>query len=257
MTHLTNHVSDANSEEQTLSGIGASSGRAKSAAPENHNVYLQAAPQNREGRFTKLLKPLGFVCLLLIGLVVAKGILTHEDVNRKNDSSITASSAEPATESESTSRRFHVGDQVKAGGWTYQVRYVSWTPYVRDGESNLEMADAAFMVIDLVVDNNNPTPSFLPSNELIDSQDREYEPSSRALFVPGAFEVLKPLKPNVSSEGKLVFDVPPDRKYTLWLSGGTTSGTGVLIDLPVHQMPPSAQAPSTNLGPQEQPAASH
>ena len=96
------------------------------------------------------------------------------------------------------------------------------------GYSSIETPDAAFLVVDLFIRNNDRTASTMPPLKLVDMEGREYDESST--FVPGSFSVFKKLNPGVSSHGYVVFDVPRG-SYKLRLSGGFESGDTALIDL--------------------------
>jgi hypothetical protein len=85
--------------------------------------------------------------------------------------------------------------------------------------------------VDLAIRNNDKSASTLPPMKLLDVAGREYDESSKGIFVERSFGMLKSLNPGVSSRGYVVFDVPPG-KYVLKLSGGYTSGENALVELP-------------------------
>ena len=70
-----------------------------------------------------------------------------------------------------------------------------------------------------------------PPVKLVDSDDREYDESSKGIIMQNSIGILKSLNPGVSSRGYVVFDVPAG-KYALKVSGGFTSGASELIYLP-------------------------
>jgi len=65
----------------------------------------------------------------------------------------------------------------------------------------------------------------------VDAAGREYDESSKGIFLDDSFGMLKNLNPGVTSRGNVVFDVPRG-KYELKVAGGFTSGKSELIDLP-------------------------
>ena len=94
-----------------------------------------------------------------------------------------------------------------------------------------QFPDAIFLVINLAARNNDKTASVVPPLKLVDDEGREYDESSKAVFMEGSFGLLKSLNPGVTGSGYVVFDVPRG-KYALKLSGGYTSGKYELVDLP-------------------------
>jgi len=85
-------------------------------------------------------------------------------------------------------------------------------------------------IVDLAIRNNDKTANVLAPVKLVDSEGREYEESSKGIFLYNSFDMLKNMNPGVSSRGYIVFDVPRGR-YALKVSGGFTSGKSELIDL--------------------------
>jgi hypothetical protein len=150
-----------------------------------------------------------------------------------------------------TAEVHQIGDPVHVGYWSYRVNRFFWSPVVGEGISNMEVADARFIIVDLTIRNEDRTPSTLPRIVLIDTQGREFQTSSKAFLMPGAFDILKDLNPSVESRGLLVFDVPPGQ-YTIKLSGGIESSESALVDLKQDDAPakPSA-APTEDVQPPE------
>lgn len=127
---------------------------------------------------------------------------------------------------------FQVGDEFRVGYWTYAIKRATWSPVVGDNPYSMEHADAMFVMIYLTVTNNDRTPSTLPPMKLIDSEDREYETSSKDLFIRGSFGTLQKMNPDVPTRGSIMFDVPPDRQYALRLSGGFESKEFAAVEIP-------------------------
>jgi hypothetical protein len=121
--------------------------------------------------------------------------------------------------------RYGIGQNVSVGYWTYRCLGVRWQRSIGS-----EYADARFLVVDLVIGNNDKTASSLPPMKLLDEHDREYDESSKSIFLERSFGTLKSLNPGVYSRGYVVFDVPPG-KYVLKVSGGYTSGQSATIEL--------------------------
>lgn len=131
----------------------------------------------------------------------------------------------------STSSFTHkIGDNIVVGHWAYRCDGASWQRSI-GSEYSKQYADAEFLVVDLTIRNNDRTASVLPPLRLIDADGREYEESSKGIFIDHSFGLLKSLNPMVSSSGYAVFDVPRGR-YSLKVSGGFTSDESQLIYLP-------------------------
>ena len=131
----------------------------------------------------------------------------------------------------STSNFTHkIGDTVIVGKWAYRCHGTSWERSIGT-EYPKQYPDAEFLVVDLTIRNNDRTASILPPLRLIDAEGREYEESSKGIFIDHSFGLLKSVNPTVSSSGYALFDVPQG-KYRLKVSGGFTSDEWQLIDLP-------------------------
>ena len=122
-----------------------------------------------------------------------------------------------------------IGDSVTVGYWSYRVYGSQWKSSIGSEYTN-ESPDAAFLVIDIAIRNNDKSSSTLPSMKLVDPEGREYDESSKAWVQDGSFGLLKSLNPNVVSRGLAIFDLPRGI-YKLKVSGGYTSGENALIDL--------------------------
>jgi hypothetical protein len=113
------------------------------------------------------------------------------------------------------------------------------------------LADARFIIVNLTIRNEDRTASTLPRIVLIDTQGREFQRSSKGIFMEGSFGSLKDVNPGVESRGYLVFDVPPGQ-YTIKLSSGFESSDSVLVALEQNDAPDKpASAPTGDVGPTE------
>ncbi|SRR5579872_4306164 len=125
---------------------------------------------------------------------------------------------------------YTIGQTLNVGYWSYRCNGAHWQDAIYSGYEPVESPDASFLVVDLTISNKDRTASTLPPVELVDEQGREYDESSKSIFVRGAFDTLKKLNPGVSSRGLILFDVPHGH-YVLRLSGGFESGKNALVDL--------------------------
>lgn len=160
-----------------------------------------------------------FGLLLLMGMCSA--IL-------KDSSTNTANTRPASYTSPSSATRHKIGEDVYVGYWGYRCDDVRWQASI--GDYSKEYADARFLIVDLSIRNNDKTASVLPPLKLVDAEGREYDESSKGIFLEHSFGALKSLNPGVTSSGSIVFDVPRG-SYALKVSGGYTSGEFALIDL--------------------------
>lgn len=116
------------------------------------------------------------------------------------------------------------------GYWNFAVWSTKWQDSI--GTDHKQWPDAKFLVVELYAENKDKTASVIPPIKLVDTQGREYDQSTKEVYVKDYFPPLKSLNPDVGTFGYLVFDVPADRKYALRLSGGMNSGAEALVDLP-------------------------
>jgi hypothetical protein len=129
-----------------------------------------------------------------------------------------------------------IGDSVSAGYWTYRCNGTQWMSLLVSDFGSMEQPDAAYLVVDITIRNDDRSASTRPPMKLIDSQGREFSESSKEYVLPQSIGTLKELNPSVSSRGYVLFDVPPQGKYVLKVSGGFESDDFKLIDLPKAQL---------------------
>jgi len=124
--------------------------------------------------------------------------------------------------------KYSVGQEFSVGYWSYRLNGAIWMPAIGSAGAP-ELPDAAFLVLDITVRNDDRSASTLPPFKLLDANGREYEESSKAIFLDNAFGILTSLNPDVSKRGFAVFDVPANRQYVLSVSGGIESGKSALV----------------------------
>jgi hypothetical protein len=138
----------------------------------------------------------------------------------------------PNSSTQPAELRHRPGQDVFVGYWAYRCVSARWQNSI-GSEYAAQHPDARFLVVDLAIRNNDRTASTLPPVKLVDREGREYDESSKGIFMDGSFGMLKSLNPGVSSRGYVVFDVPPlSEGYVLKVSGGFGSGGSAMIDLP-------------------------
>lgn len=201
-------------------------------------------PPNRLGRAIAKAVLLFLPLLIIVGIVTAILIFNGDEAqvpqNTTNAPSPKPSVSVKATPVEAvqppepipapTPKAYILGQSVSIGYWSYRCDRAVWTGMLGNSFT-AERANAAFLVLDLTVQNNDNSASTLPPLHLVDTEDRIYDESSAGMLNDGFFGPLEKLNPSVSKHGYVVFDVPRDREYKLQVSGGFESGKSELITL--------------------------
>ena len=182
------------------------------------------APKNK-ARWAYFLVAVGFLLLMWM----CNAASTQPTTPSTSASPESTQSPLPPNSTQSTVRH-KVNENVLVGYWAYRCMSAHWQNSIGSGYTT-EYPDASFLIVDLAIRNNDKTASTLPPVKLVDSDDREYDESSKGIIMQNSIGILKSLNPGVSSRGYVVFDVPAG-KYALKVSGGFTSGASELIDLP-------------------------
>lgn len=184
---------------RTFSSVTTGRGLSPSSAPE------------RGGRWIGWLT-LGLLCLIGIGL------WTHF-------------SGQTSGEVAGNYLTYRIGQPFSTGYWSYICNGASRTPFLGDSIS-LQRANGVFVVVDLTVRNNDTSSSTLPRFQLVDGQGRRYDQSTAVMLSDRFFGVLESLNPGVTERRNIAFDVPPDRDYSLLVSGGIESDERAIVLLP-------------------------
>jgi hypothetical protein len=195
----------------------------------------------------------GVGLLTAIGVLVLLGYLANllnKSPESGGGSSPTPTTLTPAGDVAPAPPKYAIGQQFSVGYWTYRCNGANWQPFIGSGFGSVERPDAAFLVLDLTVRNDDRTSSTLPPLKLVDPQGREFDESSKGIFLEGSFGALKQLNPGVSSRGLVVFDVPHG-EYMLKVSGGFESGKDALVDLSGGGSQEPGQEPEQTSPPRE------
>jgi len=107
-----------------------------------------------------------------------------------------------------------VGQAVTNAGTTYKVTKVRATKQIGDPELLGARADGRFVIVDLQLTNKkDETKTFMESNvKLKASNGKEYETSDKAIMAFGDESLmLKDIQPDLTTRGKLAFEVPPSK----------------------------------------------
>jgi hypothetical protein len=143
-----------------------------------------------------------------------------------------------------------MGQEFSVGYWTYRCNGANWKSFIASEFGSVERPDAEFLIVDLWARNDDRTSSTLPPVKLTDPQGREFDESSKRIYLQDAFETLKQLNPGVSSRGLVLFDVPPG-EYMLMVSGGYESGEHEFVDLSSVRKEERDQGPQRSSAPGE------
>jgi Domain of unknown function (DUF4352) len=122
-----------------------------------------------------------------------------------------------------------IGDSINVGYWSYRVSGTQWKSSLGSEYMN-ETPDAAFLILEMSIRNDDKTSSTLPPLKLVDDEGREFDESAKSWVQENSFGILKSLNPGVVSRGYAVFDVPRGH-YKLKVSGGYTSSNYEFIEL--------------------------
>ncbi len=130
-----------------------------------------------------------------------------------------------------------VGQAVTNAGTTYKVTNVKTAKQIGDPNLLGARADGTFVIVDLQLTNNkDETKTFMDANAKIKTSDgKEYETSDKALMAFGDDSLmLKDIQPDLTTTGKLAFELPPSKVTgstlvieDLWGSGEIKVGLGL------------------------------
>ena len=107
-----------------------------------------------------------------------------------------------------------VGQAVTNAGTTYKVTNARTTKHIGDPDFLGERADGTFVIVDLELTNNkDETKTFMESNAKLKASDgKEYETSDKAILAFGDESLmLKDIQPDLTTRGKLAFEMPPSK----------------------------------------------
>ena len=116
-----------------------------------------------------------------------------------------------------------VGDAIENAGTTYKVTKVDTTKTIGDPDLGGARADGMFVVVSLELTNNkDETKTFTDSSAKIETSDgKKYETSDKAvLSFADESLLLKDIQPDLTTKGKLAFELPE----------GKVSGSTLVIE---------------------------
>jgi hypothetical protein len=198
---MTIHPSELPSEQHPSQGPANPKAQAKAA-----KAYAKAMrPWYKKKR---LLIPAGLVLLVIV--VSAGSSSNSGSGNGGSSTSSTSSSASSGADGKSGK----VGQALTNAGTTYTVTSVRTTGTIGDPDFLGERADGVFVIADLELTNNkDETKTFLESSAKLKTSDgKEYETSDKAVMSFGDKSLLlKDIQPDLTTRGKLAFEIPPSK----------------------------------------------
>lgn len=123
------------------------------------------------------------------------------------------------------------GDVVNIGYTSYNVFKLKWTDRLSNNPYLNQKPDAMFLLVGLIVTNNDKKARSIAPFKLIDENGAEYETSDKAWAISSVIGPLTSLNPGVKKKGVIVFDIPMEHKYKLKVSGGYWSTENAFIQL--------------------------
>jgi len=129
-----------------------------------------------------------------------------------------------------TSNADKAPETIHVGYTSYKVLRSWWSGKVDTyNNPNLNLADAMYLFIEIIVRNDDTKSRSIPPFSLVDESGTSYSRSGEN--VEGSFGMFDSLNPDVSKKGVILFDVPVSHGYKLKVSGGFWSGKSTLIKL--------------------------
>jgi hypothetical protein len=104
---------------------------------------------------------------------------------------------------------YNMGDRVQAGPLVYAVEETHWYPTL-GSDPNPRVPVNRFMVVRVNVMNNGATDSGIPTLTLIGDKGEMYNELTDGTGVASWLGVVRRIKPVISEDGNVVFDVPPE-----------------------------------------------
>lgn len=168
----------------------------------------------------------GFACIWLF-VWVGRSTTPHDTVSQSTPTPVAVMHS--------------IGEEFSVGYWLYLCNGATWTRMI-PSPGGAEFPDGIFAVVDITVQNNDRSSSTLPPLHLLDSDGRQYDASSKPMWEGRFLGPLEDLNPGVSKRGLIAFDIPPNRHYTLQVSGGFRSGESALVNITTLANPASEES---------------
>lgn len=154
--------------------------------------------------------------IITIGVVVLAIAGAAGSSSDSGDSgSTSADSSKSADQDQKDDKAGAVGERLTNAGMTYEVTDASTASSIGDTEFGLgSKADGRFVIVELELTNKkNDTKTFSEAAaKIVTSDGKEYEASSDGLMAFGDEGLLlKEVQPDLTTSGKMAFDLPPSK----------------------------------------------
>lgn len=137
----------------------------------------------------------------------------------------------PPIKTKQTPTVYKSGQTVTTGYMSYAVWGSEWSSTLGDNRFVNQKPDAAYLIVDMTVRNDDKEARSFPPPELVDENGATYEASADGWMLDNALSILDSLNPGVEKRGVVIFDVPPNNSYKLKVSGGFWSSDAALVEL--------------------------
>ena len=149
-----------------------------------------------------------------IGLILLIAAAAGGSSGGTEDSQNAGSGGNGDKSSEGKAKPGRVGEALENAGTTYKVTNVRTTKTIGDPDLGGARADGEFVIVSLELTNNkDETKTFTDASAKIRTADgKEYETSDETLIAFGEEGLLlKDIQPDLTTRGKLAFELPPSK----------------------------------------------
>ena len=181
-------------------------------APRNPKAEAKAAKAYAKAmrpwyKKKRVIIPAGLVALVVVASAGSSGgTEKRQRERRQRDSAASDSGTDGASAT--------VGQAVTNAGTTYKVTSVKTTKTIGDPDFLGARADGVFVIVSLQLTNNkDETKTFMDANAKLKTSDgNDYETSSDAVLAFGDESLmLKDIQPDLTTRGKMAFEIPPSK----------------------------------------------
>lgn len=139
--------------------------------------------------------------------------------------------AETKRKFSSVTKGYFEGDSFRWGYMTYKVEHSWWSNRLSKNSYLDQKPDAMYLFVKLTVRNDDKKARMIPNFTLLNRNGAVSEASVYGSILSSSFQPLDSLNPSVSRTSIVVFDVPLDPDYAIWIPEGGWSNkkTGVLL----------------------------
>ncbi|MFB5661535.1 DUF4352 domain-containing protein [Alteribacillus sp. HJP-4] len=185
----------------------------------------------------------GIIALIIIISVVAnmgnEEAATEPESNDEDATAVEAEASETEGAEEEPAETAGIGEEVEVGDIAFTVNEVSEQSEIEDEFLDTLTTEGKFVVVDLTVNNNDSEARFIDGEmfRLLGSEETEYKSSIDAdMYLNddiGFF--LEEVNPNMSTTGKIAFEIPADESYKLQVSSGLGWSGGKYSEIEIQE----------------------